>query len=260
MGGDRGRAAHHVVKSAVFQAEPEGGGVSVAAVGHDQGDIDTPAPGLVDHVQGQLPLLDMAHVRRDAAPLAAGHLAGIGQWRGGIPALGEEQPPVDRRRRGVGGQVQGHARLAVGDLARGAGVLPRYTGRRVAVLEEARVIDDQRGRSDRRSHLPCEAGPHIRRIPRAGGDEVGQGLPVAVLAQPGGHRLHRFAPAVQEQTPQIHPAPPTLIRPRERLEHIRREVLQTAPDFIQLPRCHTRSTTHPIKRTRHRRMNLTKPY
>lgn len=79
----------------------------------------------------------------------------------------------------------------------------------------------------------------MRRIPRAGGDEVGQGLVVAVLTQLGGHRLHRFALPAQQQSPQIHPAPPTLIRSRERLEHIRREVLETAPDLIQLPRSHT---------------------
>ncbi|MFF6999962.1 NADP-dependent oxidoreductase [Streptomyces sp. NPDC008313] len=32
----------------------------------------------------------------------------------------------------------------------------------------------------------------MRRIPRAGSDNVGQGLPVPVLAQAGGHRLHRL--------------------------------------------------------------------
>ncbi|WP_221889409.1 IS982 family transposase [Streptomyces sp. WAC 01325] len=47
-------------------------------------------------------------------------------------------------------------------------------------------------------------------------------MPVAVLTQPGGHRLHRLEPPVQQQPPQIHLAPPALIRPRERLEHLRR--------------------------------------
>lgn len=76
----------------------------------------------------------------------------------------------------------------------------------------------------------------MRRLPRAGADEVGQGLTVAVLTQPDGHRLHRFPLPVQQQSPQTHPAPPTLIRPSERLGNIRRELLQGAPDFIQLPR------------------------
>uniref|UniRef100_UPI00397FCCCF hypothetical protein n=1 Tax=Streptomyces sp. x-19 TaxID=2789280 RepID=UPI00397FCCCF len=63
-----------------------------------------------------------------------------------------------------------------------------------------------------------------------------------------------------QQPPQIHRSPPALISPRERLEHLRREVLQITPDRGQLPTQHTRSTTHPIKRTRHRRVNLTKHY
>ena len=100
----------------------------------------------------------------------------------------------------------------------------------------------------------------MRRVPRAGGDEVGQSLPVAVLTKPGGHRFHRLAPPVQEQPPQIHLAPPALIRPRERLEHLCREDHKITPDRGQLPTQHTRSTTHPLKQTRHRRTNLTKHY
>ncbi len=89
---------------------------------------------------------------------------------------------------------------------------------------------------------------------------MGQGLPVPVLAQAGGHRLHRLTPAVQQQTPQIVPAPPALSRPRERLEHLRREVLQITPDRSQLPTQHTRSTTRPIKKTRHHEPHMTKHY
>ena len=150
--------------------------------------------------------------------------------------------------------------LAVGDLARGAGVLPGHAGRGVPVLEEAGVIDDQRGRLDHVLHPPGEASADMRRVPGTGGDEVRQSLPVAVLAQPGGHRLHRLASAVQQQAPQIDLTPPALIHPRERLEHLCREVLQITPDRGQLPTQHTRSTTHPIKRTRRRRINMTKHY
>ncbi|GAA3311319.1 hypothetical protein GCM10020295_80690 [Streptomyces cinereospinus] len=156
--------------------------------------------------------------------------------------------------------MQRDSGLAVGDLARGPGVLPGHAGRGVPVLEEAGVIDDQSGRLDHVLHPPGEASADMHRLPRAGGDEVRQGLPVAVLAQPGGHRLHRLAPPVQQQAPQIHLAPPALIRPRERLEHLRREVLQITPDRGQLPTQHTRSTTHPTKRTRRRRIDLTKHY
>ncbi|MFD5731530.1 hypothetical protein ACFWIY_01705 [Streptomyces sioyaensis] len=54
--------------------------------------------------------------------------------------------------------------------------------------------------------------------------------------------------------------PPALIHPPERLEHLRREVLQITPDCGQLPTQHTRSTTPPIKKTRRRHTNLTQPY
>jgi hypothetical protein len=111
--------------------------------------------------------------------------------------LSGRKPPVDRCRGAVAGHVQRESGLAVGDLAGGAGVLPGHAGRGVSVLEEAGVIDDQRGGFDHLLHPPGEAGAHMRRVPRAGGDEAGQGLPVAVLVQPGGHRLHRLAPPVQ---------------------------------------------------------------
>ncbi|SCE52094.1 hypothetical protein GA0115253_106341, partial [Streptomyces sp. Termitarium-T10T-6] len=65
---------------------------------------------------------------------------------------------------------------------------------------------------------------------------------------------------VKQQAPQIDLAPPALIRTRERLEHLCREVLQITSDRGQLPTQHTRSTTYPIRRTRHKRMNLTKHY
>jgi hypothetical protein len=139
---------------------------------------------LVDHVEGQLPLLDMAHLGRDGARPTSGHLGRLGLRRGGIPALGQEQTPVHRRRGAVGRQMQRNPGLTVGDLARGAGVLPRHTRGCVPVLEEPGVVNDQRGRADHILHPPGQPGPHMRGLPRAGGDEVGQSLPVAVLAQP----------------------------------------------------------------------------
>lgn len=163
--GGRGRDAHHVVETSFFQAEPEGGGVPVAAVGDDLGHLDAPGPRLVDHVEGQLPLLDMAHLGRDGALVTAGHLGRIGLGRGGIPAPGQEQTPVHRCRGAVGSQVKRDSGLAVGDLARGAGVLPGHTRRRVPVLEEPGVINDQRGGFDDRLHAPGQPGPHMRRIP-----------------------------------------------------------------------------------------------
>lgn len=84
---------------------------------------------------------------------------------------------------------------------------------------------------------------------------MGQGLPVPVFAPAGGHRLHRPARALR-----IDPAPPSPIRPRERLEYHRREVLQITPDRSHLFTQHTRSATPPIKRARHHRPHMTKPY
>lgn len=78
---------------------------------------------------------------------------------------------------------------------------------------------------------------------------MAQGLPVLALAQAGGHRLHRLVRAVQQQA-----------RPRERFEHLRREVLQIAPDRSQLLAQHTRSTTYPIKKTHHHEWHMTKHY
>ncbi|MBD0693584.1 hypothetical protein BG452_13545 [Streptomyces sp. CBMA123] len=55
-------------------------------------------------------------------------------------------------------------------------------------------------------------------------------LPVAVLAQPGRHRLHRPAPAVQQQPTHIDLSPTALIVAGRRLEQLRRERLQVLPD------------------------------
>jgi len=61
------------------------------------------------------------------------------------PVLGQVEPAVDE---GVtlGGGVGGEdADLAVGDLARRAGVLEPNAARRLALLEKAGLVDDQRG-------------------------------------------------------------------------------------------------------------------
>lgn len=63
----------------------------------------------------------------------------------------------------IAGQVQLDAHLAVGDLTRSAGVLPRHTRRGVPVLEEASVVDDQRFRADRLVYPRGQPGPYMRR-------------------------------------------------------------------------------------------------
>ncbi len=242
VGGGCGGDPDHVVQAALVQPEPERDAVAVTGVRQDQWDVHTPRAGLVDRVEGELPLLDVAQVGRDAAAFPARDLDRVGLIRDRVPGLGQEQTPVDRRGRVVAGQVRRHPDLAVGDLARGAGVLPRHACGGDPVLEEPGVVHDQHGRVDRLVHPPRQPRPHMSPVPRAGGHEVGQGLTVAVLAQPGGHRLHRLAPPVQQQPSHIRLSPAVLIRACERLEHLRRERHQILPDLIQLPRCHTPST------------------
>jgi hypothetical protein len=98
------------------------------------------------------------------------------------------------------------------------------------------------------------------RIPRAGGDEVCQGLAVAVLPEPGGHRLDRLALAVGQQPAQVDLPPPALVVPRERLEHLRREILQLTTHRNDLVWSHTPSTPLRTRRTRFTPANLTKHY
>jgi hypothetical protein len=47
-------------------------------------------------------------------------------------------------------------------------------------------------------------------------------------------------------SPRRQTSPTGVDPPRERLEHLRREVLQITPDRGQLPAQHTRSTTQPV--------------
>ena len=88
---------------------------------------------------------------------------------------------------------------------------------------------------------------------------MGQSLTVPVLPQPGGHRLDRLALPVHEQAPQVDLPPPTLVVPRERLENLRREVLQLTTHSSNLVRV-TPSQRDTTKRTRSPTADLTKPY
>ena len=116
------------------------------------------------------------------------------------PGLGQVEPPVDEGM-ALGGHIGGEdADLAVGDLARRAGVLPADAARRLALLEEAGLVDDQHG---------VALGQRLERIVA---HNVAQrvGIPVAApqhrLLAPGadiagGLRAHpaRLAPLRSEQ-------------------------------------------------------------
>jgi hypothetical protein len=89
----------------------------------------------LDHAAGHLRLSGKAHLRRHMGRLQAGAIVG--------PALRQIERAVDEGMpvpRHIGRE---HADLAVGDLARRAGVLPRHTAGRLALLEKAGLIDHQ---------------------------------------------------------------------------------------------------------------------
>lgn len=87
MSGVTGGNAHRIGQLAFLQAVAEGGGVPVTGVRDDQGDVDASRPGLIDHVQGQLPLLHMPYPVGDAAAPAAGDLVRIRLRGGRVPWL-----------------------------------------------------------------------------------------------------------------------------------------------------------------------------
>jgi hypothetical protein len=60
------------------------------------------------------------------------------------------------------------------------------------------------------------------------------------------HRLHRSAPPVQHQPPQIQITVQALLTPGERREDLTREVLKTATNLSQLSRNHTKIISHTI--------------
>lgn len=74
---------------------------------------------------------------------APGHMRGRQPFRIGSPALGQVQRPVDEGMpfgRDVGGE---HADLTVRHLTRRPGVMAPHTTRRLALLQEPSLIDDQ---------------------------------------------------------------------------------------------------------------------
>jgi hypothetical protein len=80
--------------------------------------------------------------------------------------------------------------------------------------------------SDSRSAIRCLTG------------SGSHGLHVPVRQTPG-HRLDRLPPVVEHQPPQVTLAPPPLIPPRKRPEHIGNELRQLAPEPFHFPQPHS---------------------
>jgi site-specific DNA recombinase len=263
----------HVVPAAVFQFQPEGGVVPIARIGHQHrprapggGDLPAGPPSagpshLVNHLQRQPPLPGMAHLIRDARPLAAppcaGRLSGIIEL-GVVPALWAKQPPVRGARGVLVHQVHADPDLAVADRAQRAGVLPGHARRRGPVRGEPSVVHHQRLHPLTGSKPPADVPPHRHVIPGRGRDELLQ--PLMVHSQPRRHRLHRLTPPIRQQPTHIQLTGRPLILTRQPAEHLRGERHQPGPDLRNLLRVHPGMTVQRPGQTRATRRNLTKSY
>ena len=136
--GDAGVAAdgEHVADAALAQERAQGGvGAIHLVAGHPVGGHAGVERG-AHHLLGQLGLGGEGDLVGDA---------------GGGPPLGvvaprgprQVEPPVDQRPPAWGGVGQEHRDLAVFDPAGGAGVLPLDAHRAGALLQEARLVDDE---------------------------------------------------------------------------------------------------------------------
>ena len=122
------------------------------------------------------------------------------------PRARQAQAPAQRRAAclfgGVGGVVQAHGHLAVGELAqsrrRTGGPTPTEWDAR---LGKARLINDPGvGPGPEPGGLPGHRPEEVLVRPRAVGDEMMERLAVVRGPEPTGQGLHALALAVQEQT------------------------------------------------------------
>jgi hypothetical protein len=187
-------------------------------------------------------------------PLALGHVRAAPPLEVLIPGLGQEQPPVQRARCGVGHRVHRHPHLAVGLLAQRPAVLRRHPNRPAAELGERGVIDHPRRRVQLGCHPSRQPLADRHRVPRALVDQLLQRLlqvPHLSLAgglQPLGHGLDRLALAVQQQPTQVGLSPPTLVSARHGLEHALGERDQSLACLLQLGRAHGAPPACPLRR------------
>ncbi len=153
-----------------------------------------------------------------------------------VPALGQEQPPIQRAAGLLGDGVDRHPELAVADLAERARVLTLHPHRAVTVLGEAGVVHRPRRRFQLADQPLGQAATDRPPVPRRDRHEMVQRL-VLHISQPLGHRLDRLAAAVQHQPAQVAQPTGTLIGAWQRLEHLGGEPLQASTDGGQLGRC-----------------------
>jgi hypothetical protein len=157
-----------------------------------------------------------------------------------VPALGEKQPPVDRRRGVVGDQVHADTDLAVAGLAQRPAVHPRDSRRVHPVLGKAHVVDHERVRTDRLLRPPRQPFADLAVVPGRGGDELLQAL--VVHAQPRRHGLHRLALTIQQQPAHVQLTRRPLIGPGQPAQHLGCKRLQPWADLLHLLWCHSPNT------------------
>lgn len=238
---------HDVVDAPLGQAGAEGAVVPVTGVGTDHRRRGQPPTGeFVEHLQRQFPLGPVPHRVRDGGLRPScrgvfGVLVGLGAHI--VPGLGQKQPPAQRARRGIGRRVHAHPDLAVGDLAQRPGVLTGHPRGGRPVLGETGVIDHPRLRLDQPDRLGRQAPADRLHGPGRGRHELLQLL--VVDPEPLAHRLHRLAPALQHQTPQVQPALGPLVLPGQRGEHLGHERLQLTPHPLNLVLTHAARLTGP---------------
>jgi len=228
VGAGVGLDLHHVRDLAIVQRLAELADLAVAGVGHQHRRPQPPLVQLIHHVQHQLPLGPVPHPLRQVTgrpPLSVV-----------VPALGQEQPPVQRAAGLLGDGVDRHPQLAVGRLAQRAAVLALHPHRVLPVLGEAGVIHRPCRRLQRLDQLLGQSATDRPPVPRRDRHEVVQRL-VVHLPQPLGHRLHRLAPPLQHQPAQVALPAGTLVLTRQRPEDVLGERLQASADRRQLGRC-----------------------
>ena len=138
-----GRPQHHgalhaddVLEPAAGEAGPELADVAVARVGEHQVLSHAPAERVVNLLERDLPLLPETHRLRHADLLPPRQVT--------RPCLGQVDLQCDAAAPGLAGEVQARGDLAVVGAPERAGVLPGDPHRRLSLLREPGVVDDER--------------------------------------------------------------------------------------------------------------------
>src|SRR5215217_3878426 len=130
------RESQHIGLLVLFEEHPKTPAVAVYGVGYHPPRLHSRIQSPTKHLFGQLGL--GAHLHLLGYPSLLTSLPVIG------PLLGQIQLPVDESLSSAGGVGQKHPNLAVLPLADGASVLAFHPDALLSLLDEARLVDNQR--------------------------------------------------------------------------------------------------------------------